>query len=293
MHSESPTPRHALPARRGGQVTVGDVAIVIPVRDDPLIDRCIESAEAGCRIVVAANGSTSQFLDRLASRYGDRIRLVSIAEAGIGAALNAGITHSERDWVLLMDSDCVFLPGSIQALLSAAATHDIVKGRVEFQYDNASSRVAALGRRYLEDPTWTGKVSAYSPPLLYRRVVVDLFGGYHFDPRMTWREDRDFELRRRAAGVPVEYAPAAVIRHKRITVGEDLKSVRAYGMGQARGEQLKLLPPMTIMHEFAKVARVFSRICRQGRPHIAVYAVGRYVVLWVERYRCLRDGRRM
>lgn len=264
-------------------VQTSDVTIVIPVKDDPLIYRCIESVDQRCDIVVASNGSPMPFLMDLRARALGRFRLAVLEEPGIGAAYNAGIAASKTDWILLMDSDCVFKPGALAALFATAGSNVFVKGRVEFQHDDWASWITAGGRRHLEDTRHTGRSNAYSPPLLYRRDVVSRMGGYHFDARMKWREDRDFELRRRSAGLEVTYEPMGVITHKRLTIREDLRSVRNYGTAQWSGEQLGLLPRLRARHEVTKVWRMSWRVAVQAGPFVSAYAVLRYVVLWSAR----------
>jgi glycosyltransferase involved in cell wall biosynthesis len=227
-----------------------------------------------------ANGSLGEFLGLLRGIDRDGVRLVVLENAGIGAAYNAGIEACSTKWVLLMDSDCIFLPGALAAMLRHETEVEFVKGRVVFQSDNWTTRLTARGRRYLEDPLFTGRVNAYSPPLMYRTELVCRMGGFHFDDRLKWREDREFELRRRAAGIRVRFEPDATIMHKRLLIAEDLASVWNYGLAQRAGEVLGILPKLRAGHEIRKVSRAWSRITRQGGFVVSAYAVGRYLVMW-------------
>lgn len=266
------------------------ITIVIPVCDDPLIFRCLASIDVTCPVIVSANGSPTWFLDALRkyAQTSSQTAVISSVDRGIGRAYNFAIAQAETPWIALMDSDCVFEPGAIAHLMAKCQDGDLVKGRVCFESRNASSRLVAGARQLTEDPLITHKVSAYSPPLLYRAKIVDHMGGYHFDSRMTWREDRDFELRRRKAGIPVHFAPKAVIWHKPLSIRDDLRSVWAYGAGQAMGERLGVLPRLSMTHELRKARNVIVRGLRSGAIDAALYAALRSVVLCAGRSITLR-----
>ena len=267
-----------------------EITVVIPVCDDPLIFRCLASIDMPCPVIVSANGSPAWFLDAL-RKYADptsRITVVSAAERGIGRAYNLAISRATTPWILLMDSDCVFEPGAIARMLAGTRAGELVKGRVRFESNSAGSRVVAGARRLTEDPLLTDKPSAYSPPLLYRAEVVRRMGGYHFHSELQWREDRDFELRRRKAGIPVHLASKAVIWHKPLSLRDDLRSVWAYGEGQAMGERLGVLPRLSPARGLSKAGDVLVRGLLNGTAGIALYAAFRNLVLSAGRLATLR-----
>jgi len=250
---------------RAGTVDVArDLTIVIPVCDDPLIYRCLASIDVTCPTVVSANGSPEWFLDGLRAYAGAsaQVTVLSTPERGIGLAYNRAIVQAATPLVLLMDSDCVFEPGAITAML-AAASCGLVKGRVRFESTGRGTRLVAAARRLTEDPLVVKKVNAYSPPLLYRTSIVESMEGYHFNPAMKWRGDRDFELRRRRSELPVRLVPEAVIWHKPLRPRDDLRSVWCYGTGQAHGEWLGVLPPLSLRRELKKACGVVRRGARR------------------------------
>ncbi|MFJ4521829.1 glycosyltransferase family 2 protein [Streptomyces sp. NPDC088810] len=261
-----------------------DLTIVVPVCDDPLIYRCLASIDVTCPVVVSTNGSPDWFLEGLQTyaKAAPHVTVLSTSERGIGLAYNRAIALVDTPLVLLMDSDCVFEPGAITAML-AAASGGLVKGRVRFETRGHGTRLVAAARRLTEDPLVTKKVNAYSPPLLYRTNIVENMGGYHFDTAMKWREDRDFELRRRKAALPVRLVPEAVIWHKPLSLRDDLRSVWAYGVGQAHGEALDVLPRMSLRHELKKASTVAWRGVRRGEAGAGGYAAVRNLVVLASR----------
>ena len=264
---------------------INHTSIVIPVKDDPLIFHCLESVDERAEVVVVTNGSTPQFVRSLASFEKYPLEIVSLAQPGIGAAFNAGAEKAAGDFILLMDSDCVFTPGSIRALVKGLGSGDFSRGRTVFSCHSRATRMAARTREYTEDALRTHRPNAYSPPLLYRKDVIERMGGYHFDPRLGWREDRDFELRRRAAGLPVTFVPEGTVIHKPLSIRADLASVVNYGAGQHCGEVLGVLPKTCLRHEFAKSVRAGGRIAAGTRdPVLAAYPFVR-LLAFVQGYR--------
>ncbi|MEU0947484.1 glycosyltransferase [Streptomyces canus] len=261
-----------------------DLTIVVPVRDDPLIYRCLASIDLACPVIVSTNGSPDWFLKGLTmyAKSAAHVTVLSTSESGIGLAYNHAIAQAVTPLVLLMDSDCTFEPGAIAAML-AEASFGLVKGRVRFETAGRGSRLVAAARRLTEDPLVTKKANAYSPPLLYSTNIVEKMGGHHFNTAMKWREDRDFELRRRKSNVPVRLVPQAVIWHKPLSVRDDLKSVRAYGAGQAHGEFLKVLPAMSLRHELSKACKVAWRGVQRGEYGAGVYAAFRTLLVVASR----------
>jgi len=261
-----------------------DLTIIIPVCDDPLIYRCLASIDVTCPTIISTNGSPNWFLAGLVtySKAASQVTVLSATERGIGLAYNRAISQAVTPLVLLMDSDCIFEPGAITAML-AAASCGLVKGRVQFETEGRGSRLVAAARRLTEDPLVTKKINAYSPPLLYRTSIVEKMGGYHFNTAMKWREDRDFELRRRKSALPVRLVPTAIIWHKPLSLRDDLRSVRSYGTGQAHGEWLNVLPRMTMRRELKKACTVAWRGMRRGEPGAGSYAALRNLVMLANR----------
>ncbi|MFK0280473.1 glycosyltransferase family 2 protein [Streptomyces sp. NPDC090499] len=280
------------PAPTPAPLSSQDLTIVIPVRDDPLIYRCLASIDVPCPVIISTNGSPDWFLAGLTTyaKAAPRVTVLNTPESGIGLAYNRAITHAVTPLVLLMDSDCVFEPGAVSAML-AEASFGLVKGRVQFETAGRGSRLVAAARRLTEDPLVTKKVNAYSPPLLYSTDIVQKMGGYHFNTAMKWREDRDFELRRRKSNVPIRLVPQAVIWHKPLTVRDDLRSVRAYGAGQALGESLGVLPPLFLRHELRKAATVVWRGVQRGEPGAGAYAALRNLLVVASRATTIRRPR--
>ena len=135
------------------------LSIVIPCRDDAQVVACARSIDAPAEIVIALNGSTPTFVDALRRTLGDRVRLELLPRPNRSLAAERGIATASHDSVLLMDSDCVFTPGSIAAIDSALAAGDgdaeVFKGDIAFDcgFNDLSYFNRCFRRRFGLTPT--------------------------------------------------------------------------------------------------------------------------------------------
>ena len=218
------------------------LCVVIPCKDDPRVVRCIESIDAPAEVVVVSNGSPEAFVASLRAALPMRgAQLEVLAEANLSHALQVGIERAPCDDVLLMDSDCLFEPGAIDAFRHALAAGDrareVYKGEIEFEAGGGLlGTVIARSRRQ-----HTGRpLSAFKPPLALSRRIGPAIGGYFFDPRLRWKEDADLDHRIRRAGIRVVPVPTGRIRHAPLTLRADLVSSFRYGVGAALAQALAI-----------------------------------------------------
>gem|GEM_PF-1314190 len=206
----------------------------MPVRDDLRILSCLDSIDEPVEAVVVLNAATDS-VRKCVGGFSPPPTVVEIGAANLGAAYNAGIAVARGQYLLFMDSDCVFRSGTIRRLIAAVIDAPVVKGRVQFSA--SSSRLSALIERSRSFQI-ADHVNAYSPPLVYDRGVVSLIGGYHYNDLIHWEEDREFDFRLQLAGIPVAYDPDAVVYHAAQDGFSDLRSGFRYGLGEAIGQEL-------------------------------------------------------
>jgi len=217
-----------------------NITVVIPCKDDVAVSACIESIDAPAAAVVAFNGSTPQFVAAVMGRHPTATHIV-LPKANLSLALEEGIKAAPTDNVLLMDSDCTFEPGSVQAFVDAMSAGDpsreVYKGRVMFRHGHdCLSQVIARSRQHHT----AEQLTAYKPPLALSRLLASQLGGHIFNPALIWREDADLDHRIRAAGIAIRSVGDGVIYHGPLTVRGDLRSTFRYGMGEAIADHLGL-----------------------------------------------------
>lgn len=116
----------AAPADRRADGRIGLVAVTYSPGDSltALLDSIPDASRHPVDVVLADNGSTDGSVERAAGRPGVRL-LRTGSNLGYGAAANAGVAVLDPGigWILVVNPDVVLGPGSIDALLAAAARH--------------------------------------------------------------------------------------------------------------------------------------------------------------------------
>ena len=217
------------------------ITVVIPCKDDPLIIRCVASINEKHNIVIVFNGSSNEFIRETKNNLFHRknIKYVVLKEANLSWALESGTRASETDLILYLYSDCVFEKNAIDSFSSAVRKpyEEVYKGEVVF----------AAGKNFIENVIAKSRthhtaevLTAYKPPLLISKKILEKIGGYAFDRRLIWREDSDLDNRIRVAGIKIISVPKGVIYHKSIDLKTDLRSTFRYGTGLAIANALKI-----------------------------------------------------
>lgn len=234
-----PVPRRAAAAR------VGEVTVVVPVRDRPQsLARLLRALPPGVQVLVVDDGSSDDSTAAVA-RAGGVIVLRHEVSRGPAAARNTGLRQVRTPYVVFVDSDVVPTPGWIELLLGHLddPAVGVVAPRV-LALD--SERPSGLGgwvsdyersRSSLDlgpEPALVlprGAVS-YVPSACLLAVVAAL--GRGFEESMQVGEDVDLVWRVRETGWRVRYEPAATVSHEhRVDPREWLRRKAFYGTGAA------------------------------------------------------------
>ena len=226
------------------------ISIVIPCSDDILIKNCLESIDANVEIVVSLN-KPSDVVKKIMNNF-PSIKIIETDKKGIALAYNNGIKIASNEWVLLMDSDCVFKKDAIAKMWATTTRFLVIKGKIVFQSTGLVSSVIAKAREFTTSDT----INAYSPPLLFNKKIIEEIG-YYFHQDLVWSEDADFNNRVKTKNIQIGYVPEAVIFHKPILLAQDIKSAFNYGVGRQIGKELKIYKPHTIKSVVFNIITVF------------------------------------
>ncbi len=293
----------AHPRPRRAPASVGDVTVVVPVRDRAAaLDRCL-AAVADTRVIVVDDGSRDAAgVVAVCARHGARL-IRRERSGGPGVARNAALAHVSTELVAFLDSDCVPDAGWLELLagtladprVAAAAPRvrpvdpDPDPGPGPGPAHRRAGPVArfAASRSPLDmgdAPTAVrpgGRIS-YVPTaaLLVRRSALD--GG--FDPGLRHGEDVDLVWRIHDAGHRVRYEPAATVRHAEPRRWRELLARRyRYGTSAAplaRRHPSRLAPIVVHPRPVAVVA-----LAAAGRPALAAGAAVAHVAATTVRLR--------
>ncbi len=84
-----------------------------------------QSGADGVEVIVADDGSTDGTIDAIRERFGDdpRVRVNTTARGYACAARNAGFAISKGDFICFLDSDDIWLPGTLATIAAVFTAH--------------------------------------------------------------------------------------------------------------------------------------------------------------------------
>lgn len=181
------------------------VSVVIPAWNSAdTLPRAIDSVLAQTwearEIIVVDDGGTDDSLAVLAV-YGDRLRVISQANGGPGAARNRGLSEARGRYVAFLDADDHWLPEKLERQVALLEAHP------ELGFcSTATAVVDTRGGQVRDWPCWkaaeplletlfmrSATVSGSTSGVLARRELLLEAGG--FDERLRGFEDPDLWIR--------------------------------------------------------------------------------------------------
>ncbi|MEN6309516.1 MAG: glycosyltransferase [Anaerohalosphaeraceae bacterium] len=111
------------------------------------IERAIQSVLAQTHpadeVIVVNDGSTDN-TSEFVRRFGNRVRLIEQANAGVSAARNAGIRAASGEWIAFLDADDEWLPGYLDAQILLLSRHiDLVWSVANYStYSDTERRIS-------------------------------------------------------------------------------------------------------------------------------------------------------
>ncbi len=259
------------------------ISIIIPCKDDPEILDCVRSIDYhNAEISIVLNGTPDDFYEWLSGEVqGDaRVAMHRLPRPNLAWALEFGTQHAKHDLIVYMDSDCRFEKGALQVFVDTAERYDVAmnvfKGDVIFEEGGSYlSRVISESRTHHTAEVLT----AYKPPLMISKQILQKIGGYAFNIKLIWREDSDLDNRIRNAGIVIVHVPQGVIYHHTISLKTDLRSTFRYGIGLAianvLGIKLTEVPRSTASAFKSKGAVVALYMLFRNRVYDAGYVYAR------------------
>lgn len=216
------------------------VSVIIPVYNaEKRLPACMDSVLGqdfrDIEVILVNDGSRDGSL-ALCRRYAEldaRVRVIDQANAGPGAARNAGLSAAAGRYLQFIDSDDVLLPGATGALVRAIEGHDLAIAHFQLQMgEKVSDRglirePLSLERRPFLDTLikWPG--SYFYSALwnkLYSRAVTDAHG-LRFEETVIWGEDCLFNMYYYHHVQRVNFLPRPVYRYHRQVSGLSWGSV--------------------------------------------------------------------
>lgn len=150
------------------------VSVIIPVYNvekylENSIDSVCAQSHRNLEIILVNDGSTdsSGELCDLAAEKDKRITVLHKHNGGVSAARNWGLDHAHGQYVSFMDSDDVYAPYAVEALLRVCREHDAEIAVGDYQ-------------DFKEDPVLFDKKPSSAPQVYHRReALMQMIGKDH------------------------------------------------------------------------------------------------------------------
>lgn len=187
----------------GEEFIAGMVSVIIPNYNHgrylgDAIDSILAQTYTNYEIIVIDDGSTDNSRE-VAARYGDKINYIYKENAGLSAARNTGIRHSEGEFIALLDADDMYEPGFMKRLVGVLKARRAVDGvycGYRFFTDEGEPMSQVENRVFADDvlyKTFWGANYWVPECVIMRRTCFETAGPY--DESLRALEDWDVWLR--------------------------------------------------------------------------------------------------
>jgi len=163
-------------------------------------------------------------------------KIIDLPEKGLARSLNAGIDNSINQYVLMMDSDCVFESGALKEFFGNLDSAEVAKGRVVYLQKGIISSVISKVRDYIN----YDELKPYNPFVCINKSIKDKIGGYYYDNNIFWTEDADLNLRIKKAEIIPKYIFSSIVYHAPLTIKHDLAGAFKAGVGKRKRVEQKI-----------------------------------------------------
>lgn len=207
----------------------------LPETLDSVLDQELPELVADYEVVLVDDGGSDDLTGWAERRGDERVRVVRQDNAGVSAARNRGIAESKGELVAFCDSDDLWTPTTVAALVAcferspeiglAYGWYDVVdgEGRPTGRVSRSELRGRVWDRLVLDNPIAASGV-------MVRREVFDALGGFAVNRERFRIDVEDWELWIRiAANWPIGLARQVVAHHRRHDTNSstDVESIEA------------------------------------------------------------------
>ena len=224
------------------------VSVVIPTYNRPaLLAETLRSVFAQTftdyEVIVVNDGSTDDTEARLRA-YGDRVRLITQANQGIGAARNRGLDEARGRYIALLDHDDLWLPQKLASQVSFFERHPkCVAVSVPYAYSTSPDKCVYDLRVRGADGIVPNAMQAYatgeqfilSAALMFDREKA---AGLRYETERNSIEDLALHIRLLARG-PFGIAGDSILAIYRLHEGNTSSSAAHFYNGMRRLRQIE------------------------------------------------------
>ncbi len=237
-------------------------SLVIPVKNDVRVINTIDSFLNATHTdfsecIVVCNGSNDNLVNQLVSRYHkqNNIRILITVRSNISLARNVGILAAKGDYIVFIDSDCVFDSKYFENLNNILNNQDAVVGKLNYDVGNT---VFDKNYAWMRDYFGTNySAQLYTPNLVVKKSVFDIVGLYNEE--LSGSEDTEWSQRfYEHPQLKAEYSTSLSVTPGIDDPNKSHKNWILYGLGQAyRAKKVVLLNNQTLL---TSLLRPFSEL---------------------------------
>jgi glycosyltransferase involved in cell wall biosynthesis len=189
------------------------INVVTPVKDDIRVLDLIKSLRVQrdanqLEHTLVFNGSSEAFINKVTRELGKNGKTIELIEPSTPAAINEAIIHSDRKWILVLDSDCICTSDYVSQLKTLSLSAPFLSGQVIFR---GRSLVAKLSCQLRDILYKNVHPHFYFPNTILDRDTAINLGALNTDYRYCF--DSEFSNRCLAANYNVEYNSLLRVEH--------------------------------------------------------------------------------
>lgn len=202
--------------------TTPHVSVIIPAYNcASFISEALESVFSQTftdyEVIVVEDGSTDNTYEIL-EQYKEKIHILQQENAGVAAARNKGITHSQGEFIAFLDADDVFSHNKLAAHMALFEQHPELDITISgWQIVDASGGAISAVSPWQTNPILNLECAVLIKParpsatVLRRKIFEQV---KQFDTTLSSGEDLDLLLRLLAAGVQASWLPEILINYR-------------------------------------------------------------------------------
>lgn len=212
-------------------------SFIIPVCDDTRVINTVESfldctGSNQCECLIVCNGSSNKTRALLLDSFSNNqnIRILYTKKKNISLARNIGVLKARGDFLIYIDSDCVFGDKYLGTLKGIHHNQDVIRGKTEYDLGKTVfDRNYAWIREYFNN---TFTTNLYTPNLVVKKSLYDSIGLYNEE--LSGSEDTEWSQRfHEHKQFTAQYAPSLSITHGLDNPRKSHRTWILYGLGQA------------------------------------------------------------
>ncbi|MCY3414708.1 MAG: hypothetical protein INQ03_23870 [Candidatus Heimdallarchaeota archaeon] len=218
-----------------------EISIVIRCCDDWSVLKCIESIDENVDIVVSM--CYNQELEKQIREFSNNVQIVNVPKGNLSITSNRGMDKAKFQKVIDIDSDTIFIPGTINEIDELLNNHEAVNVKIVFEHNGKGfSRLVALARQYVNS-----KDVFFTPGIAYQKAILPKIGNKLFNEQVPFAVDAELNFRINQNQINYTTTKGG-ITHKEEKVSHDLKSAFRIGKGcrlgklQLNKENLQIIP---------------------------------------------------